>query len=78
MFVLDPMMNIQGQEESGWNAPAKGSCMKTVLMRRTWTTMANCAPYAKQIYSFVYGINCCQNKTHKKFLKLHVKDRLAL
>ena len=39
--------------------------------------MANCAPYAKRIYSFICSLNCYRNMMHKKFLKLHVKGRLA-
>ena len=51
MFVLEALTKTQGQEESGWNVNAKGGCTKIVLMMRTWTAMANCAPYAKPNYS---------------------------
>ena len=47
--------------------------MKTVLMKRTWTAMANCAPYAKRIYSFICSLNCYRNMMHKKFFETACK-----
>lgn len=47
MCALDPMRKTLGQEGSGWNTHAEGGYTKTVLMKRTWTEMENCAPYAK-------------------------------
>ena len=35
--------------------------VEKLLMKRTWTAMSHCASHVKQSYSFVYGLNCCQN-----------------
>ena len=43
--------------------------VETLLMKTMRTTMAHCASHVIQNYSFVYGLNCCQNMILKNFLK---------